>query len=82
MKMLTAPSDNSEWAEIASAILRANLKLARMNLIDLSNALKKIGIDETPKNISSKLSRGSFSAAFFLQVLHVIGVETLTLPSG
>lgn len=80
MKLLKVPVDNAGWRKMASSIIRANLKLAGMNYKDLSAALLTIGVDEPPKNISSKLVRGTFQTTFFLQALSVIGVERLELP--
>ncbi|TPG40676.1 hypothetical protein EAH79_11705 [Sphingomonas koreensis] len=65
---------------MVSSLVKANLKLAGMNYVDLSDALKAIGVEVPPKNISSKLVRGSFSAVFLLQSLSVMGVETLSVP--
>lgn len=80
MKTLTRPSDDQGWRKLASSIVKANLQLAGMNYVDLSAALAKIGVDAPPKNISSKLVRGSFSAVFFMQAMSVIGVERIDLP--
>ncbi|NJM80520.1 MAG: hypothetical protein HC854_14550 [Flavobacterium sp.] len=38
-----------------------------------------MGIEETKSSIDSKISRGSFSAAFFLQCLTVIGCEKIEI---
>lgn len=81
MKILTVPTDADGWKKMASAIIKANLKLAGMNYVDLSAALLAIGVEEPPKNISSKLVRGTFQTVFFLQALSVIGVERLALPT-
>jgi hypothetical protein len=80
MKVLMVPVDNAGWRKMASSIIKANLKLAGMNYKDLSAGLLAIGVDEPPKNISSKLVRGTFQTTFFLQALSVIGVERLELP--
>lgn len=71
-----------EWRRTASAIVRANLKLAHMNNIDLAAALGKLGIHESRKAISAKLIRGSFSASFLLQCLAATGTKQIELPSA
>jgi len=37
------------------------------------------GLKETPSSITSKISRGTFSAAFFLQCLSVIGCAKIEI---
>jgi hypothetical protein len=39
--------------------------------------LKGIGVEETKASIDSKISRGSFSASFFIQCLSVIRCHKL-----
>lgn len=82
MKKLPIPTSELEWRRTASAIVRANLKLAHMNNIDLAAALGELGIHESPKAISAKLIRGSFSACFMLQCLAATGTEQIELRSG
>lgn len=81
MKSLSIPTSELEWRRTASAIIRANLKLAHMKNTDLAAALSRIGVNETPKAISAKLMRGSFSASFLLQCLVATGTEQIELPS-
>ncbi len=38
-----------------------------------------VGIDETKANIANKLSRGTFSFIFALQIFEAIGIKTLRL---
>ncbi len=67
------------YAEQAKNILRAELKRQGFSYKDLANALGEKGVHETDKNIANKLSRGTFTAAFFLMVLDVIGCKTLRI---
>jgi hypothetical protein len=41
--------------------------------------LAQLGIDEKEVNVRNKLSRGKFTAAYFLQCLEAIGVSFLSL---
>lgn len=50
-----------------------------MSYADLVAALGKAGVKETEANLRNKVSRGSFTAAFLLQCLSVMGVKTLHL---
>ena len=80
MRKLTWPQSQSDWEKLAAAIVKANLNLADMSYIDLEHELAEMGISDHHKNISAKLARGKFSAAFFLQALVCAGVEDLQLP--
>ena len=46
---------------------------------DLVSLLEQIGIDETKSSIDSNISRGTFSASFFLQCLTAIGCEKIEI---
>lgn len=46
-----------------------------------SQAFSQLGVDEKEVNIRNKLSRGKFTAAFFLQCLEAIDTQTLRLDS-
>jgi lambda repressor-like predicted transcriptional regulator len=63
----------------AKAILKAELKRRGMTYADLVARLEAHGVSETEANLRNKLSRGSFTAAFFLQCLLAIGCESIVL---
>ena len=67
------------FREQAKNILRAELKRQGFSYKDLANALGEKGVHETDKNIANKLSRGTFTAAYFLMILDVIGCKTIRL---
>ncbi len=69
----------SEWAEHAKGILKAELKRRNISYKQLADMLQKIGVEEKEANINNKISRGGFSAVFFLQCLEVIGCQSLDL---
>lgn len=66
-------------AQDAKAILKAELKRRSMTYADLVARLEAHGVTETEANLRNKLSRGSFTAAFFLQCLLAIGCESIVL---
>jgi hypothetical protein len=43
----------------------------------LSENLAKMGVHETERNLNNKISRGGFTAAFFLKCLEAIGKREL-----
>jgi uncharacterized hydantoinase/oxoprolinase family protein len=62
-----------DWNDKVKRLLKSELIKRGVSNTDLALMLNKIGIDETKTSIDSKISRGSFSAAFFMQCLSVIG---------
>jgi hypothetical protein len=72
-------SDATDWAERARGLLKAELKRRNVGYRELAEKLSAIGIPETERNIANKISRGGFTAAFFLQCLSAVGCTTLRL---
>lgn len=70
---------DSKWPERAKNYLKAELKRRDVTHEKLAEMLKKQGVKETKPSIASKLSRGTFSAGFFLASLKAIGAETVRL---
>lgn len=66
--------EQSEWEAKAANILKAQLKLKGVSYAQLAELIG----DKEP-NVRNKLSRGKFSAAYFLECLTAIGVEDLRL---
>ena len=46
---------------------------------ELAERLRALGIQETDRNIANKISRGGFSAVFFVQCLEAMGVKEISL---
>jgi len=76
---LSATVSQRTGAQDAKAILKAELKRRAMTYADLVERLGAQGISETEANLRNKLSRGSFTAAFFLQCLIAIGCDSIAL---
>ena len=66
--------EQTEWETKAANILKAELKLKGISYAQLAELIG----DKEP-NVRNKLSRGKFSAAYFLECLTSIGVEQLRL---
>ena len=64
---------------LAKNILKAELKRRGMSYSDLADLLSEQGWPETERNLNNKISRGSFSAAFLLRCLSVIGAQNIVL---
>ena len=68
-----------DWAETAKSVLKAELKRRNVGYRELAEKLTAMGSPETERNIANKISRGGFTAAFFLQCLSAIGCTNLRL---
>lgn len=66
--------DQSDWEAKAANILKAELKRQGVTYAQLAELIG----DKEP-NVRNKLSRGKFSAAYFLQCLNAIGAHQLSL---
>ena len=52
-----------------------------MSYKQLAERLEVIGIHETERNINNKISRGGFTAVFFVQALIATGCKSVALVS-
>lgn len=70
---------NVEWEERVKGLLKAELKRRGVGYRELAEKLTTLGSPETERNIANKISRGGFTAAFFIQCLIAIGCTILRL---
>lgn len=70
---------DDDWAERAKSLLKAELKRRNVGYRELADKLTEMGLPESERNIANKISRGGFTAAFFLQCLSAIGCQQLRL---
>lgn len=75
-------ADKTKWVEMSQAILKAELKRRNIGYRELAEKLTAMGTPETDRNIANKISRGGFTAAFFIECLVAIGVQTLRLDDA
>ena len=60
-------------------LLKSEMVKRGVSTTDLTILLNQIGLEETKSSIDSKISRGTFSATFFLQCLSVMGCKKIEL---
>lgn len=72
-------AEKTDWEALAANLLKAELKRKGVTYAQLVERLAEIGIAEKEVNVRNKLSRGKFTAAFFLQCLTAIGSQQLRL---
>ncbi len=69
-----------ELAGKASRFLKAEMKRAGVTYSQLAERMKEHGfLEETEASITSKLSRGTFAATFFIAVVAALGLEGVQL---
>ena len=68
-----------EWTDMTKGILKAEIARRHLTYKDVVSKLAEHGITETEANLRNKISRGGFSAVFFVQTLVAIGANTLRL---
>jgi len=73
-------SSSIDWPQEARRLLHVELARKDIGYKELSRALETVcGIDIDPKALSNKVGRGTFSFAFFLQCMKVLGVKNVSL---
>jgi hypothetical protein len=68
-----------KWQDRVKGILKAELARRHVSYRELADRLAAIGVKDNERNIANKLSRGTFTAAFFVQCLDAIGCRVLRL---
>ena len=71
-----------DWNTHAKAMLRSEMTRRQVRSTDLVKLLAEQGVEENERNLSNKIARGTFSAAFFLQCLAAMKVANLHLGDG
>ena len=73
--------DNDKvWGQMATRMIKSALSLKGINYPELIIRLRRLGIEETPSSLSTKINRGAFKAAFMLQALKAIDIQHFTIP--
>lgn len=72
-------TEKTDWESKAANILKAELKRRGVTYAQLIEKLAEIGIEEKEANLKNKLSRGTFTAAYFLACMAAVGVTMVRL---
>lgn len=67
------------WLAEAKGILRAEIDRRGVTYGKLARMMQACQMRETERSLANKISRGSFSFVFFLQVMRVLGVTSISL---
>jgi hypothetical protein len=69
----------SEWNNKVKRILKSELVKRGLTTEDLTILLNENGCAETKSSVDSKISRGTFSASFFIHCMYVIGCTKIEI---
>ena len=69
----------SEWNNKVKRMLKSELVKRGLSTEHLTHLLNANGFTETKSSVDSKISRGTFSASFFMQCLYVIGCAKIDI---
>jgi putative GMP synthase, PP-ATPase domain/subunit len=69
----------SNWNNKVKRLLKSELVKRGVSTEDLTKLLNENGCSETKSSVDSKISRGTFSASFFIQCLYVIGCTKIEI---
>jgi predicted DNA-binding ribbon-helix-helix protein len=79
--MMGTDAAATQYEERAKNILKSELKRRGMTYAQLADRLAEKGVKENERNLANKISRGSFTAAFFMMCMDAIGVRQVILES-
>lgn len=68
-----------EYEARAKNLLKGELKRRGVTYSQLAEKLAAIGVQENERNLTNKISRGGFTAAFLLQCFTAIEATTIRL---
>lgn len=75
-------TDSTEWCWKARVLLRREMAAAGIGYAELAEALALQGLSLTPKVLSNKINRGTFTLAFFLQCMAICKVDLVRLTDA
>jgi len=78
---MSGEAPTAPYEKRAKNILKAELKRRDITYAQLAEKLKALGANENERNLANKISRGSFTAAFFMMCMDVIGAHSLSLET-
>jgi 3-mercaptopyruvate sulfurtransferase SseA len=73
---------DTDWQAMVKGILKAEMKRRNVTYEQLAKRLGEVGVRENAQNLRTKVSRGGFSAVFFVQCLRAIGCREVRLTDA
>ena len=76
------PVEEKVWEEMVKNILRAEMMRRGVSYAGLAERLQVHGVEDNELTLRNKVSRGRFTAVFFMQCMQALGVELLQIPQA
>lgn len=74
--------DKGYWSKIVTKIIKAELAKRGVDYPALVQKLHEINVDISVEDLRGRMSRGTFSAALFVQCLRALGVSSLPIEES
>jgi hypothetical protein len=74
--------DERYWAKIVSKFIKTEMAKRDISYQLLVEKLNDIGVEMSAQDLRTRLSRGTFGAILFIQLLRAMGVENLHLENS
>jgi len=68
-----------DWQSLTKGLLKGELKRRNVSYRELADRLTAMGVPESERNLTNKISRGGFTATFLIQCFLAIGATTVRL---
>lgn len=76
------PIDDRTWEEMVKNVLRGQMMHAGVSYAVLAERLAEFGIKENELNLRNKVSRGRFTAVFFMQCMKALNATWINVPGS
>lgn len=76
------PIEGKVWEKMVKNILRAEMMRRGVSYAGLAERLQEQGVEDNELNLRNKVSRGRFTAVFFMQCMQALGVDLLQIPQA
>ena len=76
------PIEGKVWEKMVKNILRAEMMRRGVSYAGLAERLQEQGVEDNELNLRNKVSRGRFTAVFFIQCMQALGVDLLQIPQA
>lgn len=80
--VISGPADEKAWEEMVKNMLRAQMMLEGVSYAALAERLAAFGITDNELNLRNKVSRGRFTAVFFMQCMMALGADRIKMPAS
>jgi hypothetical protein len=75
-------NDKNYWSKVVTKILKVELAKRGIDYPSLVAKLCEINVNINVEDLRGRMSRGTFSAALFIQCLRAIGVTSLPIEES